>query len=451
MLEESIEFHRGRESVLFKPEDTTPPENEQINTHAVWAVELYTPLHAARMIDGLRALGVDTDQTGFGPPTESVRRGRSYPLGGSWVNLGLFVPHGSSAFFGRIPADLPSGVTAAVAYMWTITSSLSALVVQFVLTDELEASVDRTARRNDFEAKGELLRGSGVTVQPPENVKQAAIDEARKKLRRLPADWICKHAPGAFAARGLDAMPTAELVTAELGLPFAEETRRIEYMRFLGLGWDPLAWQSDELKGWRLAFDRGDRFMVVAGRRGDVRAAGQLEHRGSDESWAMAMVANDYLQKDLVIWAASQHLVQCQERLSEIRDAGKGLVSGWFPTVRLKRIGEEFLRDSLDARTAAAELKRFSASDRDFRREAAEWKGVGQFGDRDLLGSFRDAIRANAGALLSSEERLRDSLLVETTMVSTIANLRVQRWLLIVTVLAAIAASVSLYLTVSSG
>src|SRR5579859_4111115 len=70
-------------------------------------------------------------------------------------------------------------------------------------------------------------------------------------------------------------------------------------MRFLGLGWDPLAWQSDELKGWRLAFDRGDRFMVVAGRRGDVRAAGQLEHRGSDEPWAMAMVANDYLQKDL--------------------------------------------------------------------------------------------------------------------------------------------------------
>jgi hypothetical protein len=453
MLEESMEFHRGHGGGIFGPEATTPPEIERVTTHAVWAVEIYTPLHAARMVERLRALGVDTDRSHLHPPSDSVRRGRSFPLGGSWVNLGMLVPRDREgwAFFDRIAADLPSGVRAAFPTVWTVTSSLSALVLQFVLEDERAGEVERVARRNDFEAKGRLLPGGRVTVDPPDNVKQAAIDDARHGLRSLPVEWIGEHVPGAFTARGGATMPTAELVTTEVGAPLAEEERGVEYMRFLGLGWDPFAWRSDELKEWRLSFDWEDRSLIVAGRRSDVVGAGQLEHRGSDESWAMAGVANDYLRKDLVIWAAARHLVECHDRLSAIRDAGQGLASDWLPTFRLKKIGREFLRDSLDARTAAAELKRFAADRQWFTHDAAEWTGIGRLSDRDLLQSFREGIRANANAVLSAEERLRDGLLVESTILSAVANLRVQRWVLGLTALALVAAAVSLYLTLASG
>jgi len=402
MLEESLAFHREHRTPILAPERTTHPEDEHVRTHAVWAVEIYTPLHAAKLVERLKVLGVDTDRP-FGSPTESVRRGRSFPYGGTWVNLGPFVPRDSEglAFLGRIATDLPPGVTAAFPSVWTLTSSLTALVLQFVFEEELAEAVECVARRNDFEARGRLLEGGGVSVEPPEMVKQSAIEGARRDLRRLPVEWIADNVPGAFTAGGGSTMPTAELMTSELAVPFGEEERGNGYMQQLGFGWDPAAWRSDELKVWQLSFDREELCVTVAAKRSEVVASGQLEHRGDDETWSMAGEANDYLQKDLAIWAAGRHLVECQERLSGIRDAERRLAAHWFPVGRLKKIGREFLRDSLDARTAAAELRRFAADEEWFKRDAAEWKGVGVLAERDLLESFRSAFQENAAAAVS--------------------------------------------------
>ncbi|HEY2353793.1 MAG TPA: hypothetical protein VGH79_02695 [Gaiellaceae bacterium] len=452
MLEDSIAFHREKqEGGIFRPEKTTPPADEQIRTRAVWAVEIYTPLHAAKLVERLRALGVDIDPT-FERPTEYVRKGRSFPYGGAWINLGPFVPRDAEglAFLGRIAADLPPGVTAAFPSVWTLTSSLTALVLQFVFEAERAEAVERVARRNDFEAQGRLLERGGVSVAPPDMVKQRAVEDARRELRAMPVDWIADKVPGAFSARGRSKMPTAELVTTEIAVPFAEEERKVGYMRLLGLGWDPAVWRSEEMKAWQLSFDRDDRCVTVAAKRSEVVASGQLEHRGDEGTWAMAGVANDYLQKDLTIWAAGRHLAECQERLSAIRDAERRLAAHWLPVGRLKKIGREFLRDSLDARTAATELRQLASDEKWFKRDAAEWIGVGPWAERDLLESFRRGMRQNAAALISLEERVREGLLVETTILAALSNLRVQRWLLVFTVLAVVAAAVSLYVTLSS-
>lgn len=444
MLEESLLFRDG----FRKPEETTPPVDERFTTHAVWAVELYTPLHAQELLERLRALGFDTDTSRDRTASASIRRSRAAPRGGSWVNLDMVLPRAQNPhpFFG-IRGDLPTGVRAAHPHVWTITPSLTVLVVQFVLDDEASGRLDAVCRRVDFDPVGSLT-SSGVQITPPDNVKEAAIRQTRRELRGLASSWIAEHLPGAFAARGEGhQMPTAELVTVELTVPFVEQQSRMNYLDFAGFGYDPFAWVSDELKVWRLVFDRDGDCMVVAARRSDVIDSGQLAHRGDDETWAIAGHTNDYLGKDLVLWAASSHLVASQARLAEIRDQGVGLAAAHMPARRLTRIGHEFLRDSLDARTSAAELRQYASNQRAFEWNAAEWKGEGRFAEERLLARLSETIRANAKALLASEQRLRDSLLVESTILTALANLRVQRWVVALSALAAAVAIVSLWIS----
>ena len=59
----------------------------------------------------------------------------------------------------------------------------------------------------------------------------------------------------------------------------------------------------------------------------------------------------------------------------------------------------------------------------------------------------RTTLLRSTEELLASEERLREGLLVETTMVSAIANLRLQGWVLLLSVTAVVVAVIALIVT----
>ena len=39
--------------------ETTPPEDEQVDLHCMWAVEFYAPSHVDKLVDNLKKLGWD--------------------------------------------------------------------------------------------------------------------------------------------------------------------------------------------------------------------------------------------------------------------------------------------------------------------------------------------------------------------------------------------------------
>lgn len=452
------ELVEGPEYGLRKPEETIPQAGEQVTVHAVWAVEIYTPLHAIKLFERLEQLGFGRDDPwGRGGIRTRLERVRGGPRGGSWLNLEhVFPPGGSRGFmFEHVEVPLPNGVRVARPSLHALTPSVTALVVQFVLDDDAATAFHRLSCETDFEPKTRI-HDSGVSFMPPDQVKETALRDLRADLRARGTRWIAQQIPGVFASGlGGSAMPSAELLTTEVAMPFSRGEGPIDYSAFAGLGYDPFHWVSDELGHWRLAFDRDDAFITVAARRPDAVAAEErYRQHGDDERWPMTYHVNEYLERDLALWSASRLLLACHARLGSIRD--HDLQSRRFQSAskRLRTIRDEFLTDATDARLAAAELARFAEDERRFEWNACDWKSSDNLprATRDrLLENLRLTMQDNAGALVGAEARLRDALIVDSSVVGALASLRLNRWILLITLVALVIAIASLVVASRAG
>ena len=201
-------------------EDTVPPAGERVTVHAVLAAEYFTPVHAPELIERLDALGFKRSLTKEGL-AEELRRYRA-GSGQAWLNLDIVVPRGRAARSDRVVADLPRGVSAGFLSIHALTPSLTTLLVTFILDDQAAASLDAVARRFDFRPRATLSRHE-FKVDHPAHVKAEAVDQTRRRLRALPADWLASHIPGAFAADP-SSMPTTLVVTTDVLVPFDPST-----------------------------------------------------------------------------------------------------------------------------------------------------------------------------------------------------------------------------------
>lgn len=431
---------------VFDPLETVPPDDERFTVHAVWTVEFYSPRHAGMLIERLREMGFDSSRKGIRDESLSdYIRGRRASIGEAWMNLGVVVPKGHQTWPDRVEMDLPSGVDAGFLSLHHFTPSLSALLTMFILDDTEASRFDGLARRLDFKPTGEL-RAHSFSVNPSWNVKQDALREQRQRTRELACEWVASNFPGAFTGAN-QITPSADLVTTEVGTPFQPDSLDGPYLRFADLGYMPAAvWVSDSAPGWKLFTDRQEQFLTIAGRRRDV-----IEGTDRDSRWQIAQRANLRLDKNLVLWAAVRLLSTSHRRLAHIRDLGGGLTNAHMPIRRLKRIGDEYLRDSLDSRTVAAELGTYAHEPERFSWGASEWSGVELFADEQLVESWRFVMRRMSAALLAGEERVRDGLLVETTLLTAIANLRMQRWFLLLTVVTIALGVIAIVVATGSG
>jgi len=427
---------QGREYGLRKPEETVPPEGERITFHCVWAIEAYTPVHAGQLLERLNGLGFGREGVFRRSDLRTqLERARAGPRGGTWLNLDYVFPPGKSGGFmhERVETPLPAGISVARPSLHALTPSVTMLVMQFVLDDEAATAFDRLSRRTDFKPRTRV-HDNGVSMTPSDQVKQEALRNLRAEFRNGAASWVAENVPGAFASNlGGHPMPSAELVTTEIALPFERHEGR-DYVDFAGFGYDPFHWVSDEIEHWRLTFDHDEDFAIIAGRRADVVKPDYTQH-GDDERWPMTYEMQEYLAKDLALWGSSHLLLAFHARLRGIRDhelrprrfqrAGK----------RLSTVKDEFLRDALDARDAAVELERFADDEQRFARHACEWKGGHErFADDDLLENLRVTLKDNAAALTGAEARLRDGLMVDSSVVGTRAGLRINLMALVIAI-----------------
>jgi hypothetical protein len=422
------EWRESRDFGLRKPEETIPPNGERVTFHCVWAVEAYTPLHARALYERLEGLGFGRDDRwDRGGIRAQLERARGGPRGGSWMNLEHVFPPGKTGFmFDYVEASLPEGVRVARPTLQLLTPSVTMLVVQFVLDDDAALAFDRLSYETDFESETRI-REHGFSMLPPEQVKERKLRDLRSHRRRDAAAWIGEQVPGVFAS-GLAGwpMPTAELVTTEIAVPFAKGGDWRGYVDFVGLGYDPLHWVSNEAPNWRLTFDRDEEFAILAGRRADVTKEKYTEN-GQDERWPMTYEMHEKFAKDLALWGASHLLIAFHTRLRSIRD--QELRKRRFQSAgrRLGTIRDEFLRDASDARDAAVELERFADDPRRFKQFACEWQGSDAIPRREkeeLLDNLREIVQLNAATLIGTEQRLRDLIVVDSTVVGTRAGLR---------------------------
>jgi hypothetical protein len=330
--------------------------------------------------------------------------------------------------------------------------------MQFVLTDDLAGSFDRAIRKT-YKPRGRLTE-RGHEVQPPDMVKQQVMREVRAEVRTTCAGFIAENLPGAFSTiLGRERLPAGQLILTEKMEPFSE-------MRTAGRGYEWVSglegsfdtWQSGELPGLRARFgghfDEEPDVVTIAGQRADALSDPNLARFGSNQDpvWALTQHLYWQLHETLALWGLLMLLVALQQRLADARDLVRPSTTRAGPTLKyLKRVRSELLRDSMDARAAAEDTLGLCKRGRAFESDATDFHPVTKTrGDRTLLTGLRSSLSMRARQLLATERFVRDFLLADGNAVSALANLRIQKRLLPLTVAAVAFAGVTLVLALRS-
>ena len=174
------------------------PDGERVELPVMWVAELYTPSTVPGLFDGISELGWEYGRTrseSLAKWMSEVRQGRR----AGWTSLGL-VSADSRSFMRERTATLPDGVTAALPILMSITPSLTAFVIGFIMSEKSADSFDtplrayyatRTERDPRFRRRHIISHilwngpmHSGRRIFNPDLVRR---DEVRTRLQELEA------------------------------------------------------------------------------------------------------------------------------------------------------------------------------------------------------------------------------------------------------------------------
>ena len=120
-----------------------------MDLHCVWGVEFYTPSHVEDLIKCLSMLKSNEDELPWrNSPGDWVRNNRQYSSGGSWLNLGL-IRSDDDERIQPTPyrtAWLPKSVDHALGGVYSITPSLTCVVICFVFEESVREGIDDALR-----------------------------------------------------------------------------------------------------------------------------------------------------------------------------------------------------------------------------------------------------------------------------------------------------------------
>lgn len=461
LRQEVRDYHRPRD--LDHNRLTTPPDTERIKLRHIWLAEVYTPATVDQLLEGLRNLGGDQETFFRRPsPTDWVISHRGNPSVSGVMNIGHVLGPDRQSFSDGYRAKLPTGISSVYLTLHAVGPSITILVAQFLLKDELALVPDRTLRRS-YTTYMQPRDGLSFTVMTPEQQKEKAYEEAIDYARRTCADWLVRVVPGLFALEGSDAFPDLLAITTQERGPHTRREREegkpgwLDWMRVAGLesAWNVM--QSDEIPGWHLALDGlgSDRpiwELVLTCREQDI-GEDQLKHYGRGSRQLDSYLAHR-LPGLVAKWACVVAARTYQQRLAEQRDYIPNNQRGIRRTIRdLEGVRQRLVETTSDARVVAADLKRLADSEHAFHYNAADWTkqlrdlGADLYPD-GLLEYWRVSLQWNADQLVNMQASIEDTLTTDSSLRSVIANLRTQRFIFWLTTAILFLTTVSVIATV---
>lgn len=443
------------------------PEGERVEIPVVWIVELYTPSTVSGLFDGISKLGWESDRTGndrLSKWMNDVRAGRQQ----GWMNLGLVSPSKRPTVYYERTASLPDGVEAALPSLMSVTPSITALVMAFILTEEYARTINTPLRAyysTQTEINSRLRRRqalayilgrgrflSGGSIIWPDLARRREVQTCLDNLEQSCATWVQNNLPGVFASGLRKAkFSTAMLMVTEKMVPLSEEARSIRAFDGLNLNKDYVAWKSDSWPLARLAFpdswDNENLRLVFACRRSD----GPQVSPGVPEptsNWSIAQRAHDDLAQGLLSkWALICLLDGYHHLLSTLRDKAAAK-SSYFPVYELKTLRKMLQRHLFDINIAAQEIREFVDSrlySLDIHFE--EVRIVEN--PSDLLQNFK-SYQKNSSELIGRESNLLQSILkIITEMTQNVSNIRVQRVIVSLTIVSIVIAIIAIAIAAS--
>jgi hypothetical protein len=452
---------------------TEPPLDETVDLRCIWAVEFYMPSQVANLLRGFEKLGWNTDDTTISQisPTRWIQQLRETAHGGGWFNLGPISRPGNKNFFhiGRT-SPLPPEVEYAIAAMYSMTSSITCIVIGFILDKKYSGRLDESLRRKR-QTVLEPLTGGGYRLPGPTSQKVTDIRAIRTELRESAANWFRTHLPGIFASGLLeDEFPTCEFMTLRKARPFPKESERNseedEWLRLLDIDRDINAWVADGMLGlkfvWPLLRDEKKRFHAIVAAKEDAFSADELRGYGGGDRSSYVIYVDRRVNGLLSRWALLGVLAGFERHHNKIRDSAIFRTSQQRKSLRL--LGEFYnnLSQSVDINAMSMELGHFAGRQVSFEQDVEVFRpsNFRFYRNKEITLSqeLREQIAGRSKWLENTDRSVRDLLCQYSTVLGTRENIRLQNsisrmtwWIVFLTFVIATLTALTVYSAIKSG
>ena len=438
---------------------TQPPTDELVDFRCIWAVEFYTPSHSSSLFLGIEELGWNTDRpTAHSNPALWIERQRESSLGGGWLNLGILRrPEKAGSSFSSRPTPLPPGIEYAIGSVYSLTPSISCVIICFVLDESLNKRY-LAALQKDRQTQRKPLRGGGYQIIGPESQKAAHVRDIRTEVRQRVSGWFRTHLPGIFSTESeVGIHPTCEFLTLRKTEPFPEQGTNVSrWLRPLNLGSWLDVWEADEVTGLKFVYpltsDRNEELhsMLVAKEELFTKEL-MAPYRAGSRSSIIAYV--DTLANSLLTrWALVGLLTAYERYLSRLRDSFS------LRQRRKSKLLKQFSNlsrhfyHSIDISAVCVELRRFANDAAIFDWNVAKFQSCRPWSHQEKRFSLGDALRhqtkERANWIVNIDKSMRTILIQYGNALGTHENIRLQRRVALLTWLLAALTIVIVLLTV---
>ncbi len=438
-------FHDAERDATENAESAVPV-GQEVRVEAVWVAEVFPPSLVGALWTDLRKLGwdADPDRAGREPISHYIRDQRQ--SAGGWVSLQLILRPGDKRFLGSFRrAELPIGVDRASAAVYSPYPSLSVVLVEFVLDDSAAMRLD-TALRADYRTEVTPV-GVALNVVTPALLKEREAAAVRSEMRQVCREFMQRSLHGRFAtaADGLE-HPALELITTSLGVVFGDDIPAPGSLsQLLRVSWKFDTWTTR--RGPRMRLRREDSWagldtntLVMNGNGPRLIAEAKEHGYGMPTAADLLTHAGNEIT---ALWATRRLIDGYQTELDQARDrlltpARRSLSRSAIK--RLRAMDETILAISADVRVVTADVAQFAPLGRAMlTKEAPQfWPMEKKYGGtRPFSVGLLEEAESRAQRLRSREAELRDLLAVDASTKGAIASIRMQRWLVILTVVIA--------------
>jgi hypothetical protein len=455
---------------------TEPPSDERIDLRCFWAVEFYTPSQVAQLLLGFEKLGWNREGLTSSNPSLWIQRFRETSQAHcSWFSLGaIHRPDDKRLFLHGRTAPLPPYVDYALASMYSLTSSITCIVMCFIFDEKYSGRFDETLRQK-YETvlepiAGGGLFGGGYHVFSPRSQKKAAIQASRVEMRSSAANWFRTQLPGLFASGIMeDEFPTCEFVTLRKAQPFPKrdegDHEPKEWLSLLDMDYGIDAWLAENSPGlkfaWPLLRDEKSRFHAVIAAREDAFPKEDLKaYPGGRESYIIYV--RERVSGLLSRWALLCMLFRFERCLNNMRDSATlKPIKGGKPLYSLTEI-TGYLSQSMDIAAVSADLRHLVEQIALFEHELEIFKPCypDYYRDKDItLGRmWREQIKERSVWIENIDRSARDLLIQYGTVIGSRENIKLQNrmgkltWImLILTILITALTALTAYIAVKTG
>jgi hypothetical protein len=447
-VEEKDQRDNAKSSVL--PED-------ELRVRTLWGVEVYGPREIEDLYSSIKKLGWDSDSFPLvgRDPLKWIAEQRMYGFAGSF-NIGpIFRKAQGTSFLRGRHASVPAAVDHMFGYIYQLTPSTTAVILGFVLTDEISTSYE-TVLNSTYSTVNHRKRGDrGYRILGVDHGKTENIEQLRTSLRSIVTDWFQSHLPGFFSlAVDGNRLPTAELITtskSSLFPPTASDHKTlpawIELMKSNGFR---DVWNLKSLSGLSMAWSESEgenRFHSIIDLQTSSVTDEDLEFVGERNSNSYSYFVDERVRGVLVHFAVLAFVQDVVRSLRLTRESMATDASSHQQVLATVSQIKSFFDKTIGIPTMMAEIATKSKNDHTYKRYCDGFESE-RFGSIDSPREIAETLRLRTDHIvtyaLAQEKETREHLGQVSAILSTEQSIKIQSRMEFLTVVAIVVAFASL-------